>query len=996
MVLLALSGAAACKTRSATTSDGGGGGDADALPALAALRINEVVADDEGLIIDEAGETEDWIELVNTGAVAVDLSEFTLSDSKDRPHVLPVENLGPGQRVLLWADETPSQGTRHLKFKISSTGDRVVLQDRWGRIVDDVDTPALGENEAMVRLPDGTGGFVRCRFPTPGRTNGDRCGPPPPPELPASIEFAPFTWPPDPAPTSSLLISEVALFPARFVEVLNTSTRAVALSEIELRLAPLGPGDPLPTREQARLLAWPAGTPTLGPGQALAVPVGAAAQAPLDAGGEREGMVTLYRVPASGAETVVDRVDFMRWPDNAVLLRDRRGQTSLGPRFRYCLGATPGQAPSDCDAGVPSAAGDRLRWLVGLQDFAALAEGSSELESQSVKFVIDMAAGDSVHFLGTRRWPLHYTFIRERIYHEPVLDRCDPVQSQAFVSGWIDFSVREYLQVERRFLLGTLVRWGGSGLGTVEFAVGDVITGEQMRRAFFAVTGHLPDPLAWSVRPQAADQIERIRAVEGTLPIVDPDAPFRGRTFQPLVAATGYGVLRFVPGAELAEAALGPDVVVVTDEVPNDIPLVGGLVTEAFQTPLSHVTILSKNRGTPNMALVNARSDPRIAPFLDRLVRLDVSGAGFSVRLAAPEEAAAFWEKLRPRGEMVAPRLDTSVRGMVDLQQTKSLDDLPAIGAKAAQMGELFRLSRAGVACAGGLPLPLGAFAVPVVHSLEHFQASGAAAVLEARRGDPAFAANPQVRAQGLAAVREAILGHPADPALVAALRAEIATRFGSVRVRFRSSSNTEDLPGFTGAGLYTSLSVDLDDPERDVETGLKTVWASLWLPRAYDERELVRIDHLRTAMGVLVHTAFLAERANGVAISRNVLDPIYGDAYYFNAQVGEASVTNPAPGVVSEQGVYQFGRAPPVIYNSRSSLVGGDVVGRSELDNLMCVLGAIHRHFQARIDPGHLNHWFAMDIEWKLVGPGRQLVVKQARPYSFGRAEVPTDCREF
>jgi hypothetical protein len=36
------------------------------------------------------------------------------------------------------------------------------------------------------------------------------------------------------------------------------------------------------------------------------------------------------------------------------------------------------------------------------------------------------------------------------------------------------------------------------------------------------------------------------------------------------------------------------------------------------------------------------------------------------------------------------------------------------------------------------------------------------------------------------------------------------------------------------------------------------------------------------------------------------------------------------------------------------------------------------------------------MDIEWKLVGPERQLVIKQARPFSFGRADVPTDCREF
>ena len=48
----------------------------------------------------------------------------------------------------------------------------------------------------------------------------------------------------------------------------------------------------------------------------------------------------------------------------------------------------------------------------------------------------------------------------------------------------------------------------------------------------------------------------------------------------------------------------------ITDDVPNDVPLVGGLITEAFQTPLSHVSVLSRNRGTPNMALRDAREDP--------------------------------------------------------------------------------------------------------------------------------------------------------------------------------------------------------------------------------------------------------------------------------------------------------------------------------------------------------------------------------------------------
>ncbi len=174
-------------------------------------------------------------------------------------------------------------------------------------------------------------------------------------------------------------------------------------------------------------------------------------------------------------------------------------------------------------------------------------------------------------------------------------------------------------------------------------------------------------------------------------------------------------------------------------------------------------------------------------------------------------------------------------------------------------------------------------------------------------------------------------------------------------------------------------------------------MWASLWLPRAYDERELAHVDHRSTAMGVLVHEAFPDERANGVAISRNILDPIYGDAYYFNAQAGEASVTNPAPGVTSDEGLYQFGLiAADHLHGAQQPghRTGAGTVGDRGAD----VRAGRHPRPLSRRDsiPTGENHWFAVDIEWKLLGPERRLLIKQARPYNFGNAAVPTDCREF
>ena len=137
-------------------------------------------------------------------------------------------------------------------------------------------------------------------------------------------------------------------------------------------------------------------------------------------------------------------------------------------------------------------------------------------------------------------------------------------------------------------------------------------------------------------------------------------------------------------------------------------------------------------------------------------------------------------------------------------------------------------------------------------------------------------------------------------------------------------------------------------------------------------------------------------ERANGVCVSRNIFDPVRGDAHYVNAQTGEASVTNPAPGVTSEQLVYERWLAPPITYQSRSSLTADHVLFPPEVEKLACYLRAAHEHFRARLDPEGKNRWFALEFEFKLVGPERRMVIKQARPYAFGAAAIPADCREF
>lgn len=964
---------------------------------VAGLRLNEVQSRNNGTWIDEIGETDDWVEVFNAGSEPLQLQDYWLTDESGVSAVLGLGEIAPGEALVLFADDEPGQGCGHLPFKVSGAGEQLVLQDSQGRVLDELIVPAMLVSEVYVRF--GTDNWQICRYGSPGLGNPETCVPPSNTSVAEQESFEDFQFSEDRfLPPPSLAISAVNLRPAEgqepFIQLVNSSDRSVSLGEVVLELKAHLPGNAWPLLQEGSGIALEGGE-SLEPGErrAFAVP-----SSVLDSFDSLEAMEAVVSLFVGGASEASHRIDFMSLPEQAVLAQLQSG------RWRLCE-AEP-QASSDWDwsilcEGLPERqVGERLRHLLTPTDFSALASGTTKVGIQSVKFVHELRAPGLVHLLSAASYPLHYTFVRRRIYRAPDLDRCDVDENEEFDVGWAYFSDLEYRRLEgRQFLLGTLSKYGAADLNAVEYTYGDEISAEWMRLGLLEVVAHTEEALTWSLRPQDARQVRTVRAVEGTVPIVGPKAPFQGLTYQTLSYGVGFGTLRFVPAAELATAILGPEVILITDSVPNDIPLVGGLVTEAFQTPLAHVNVLSQSRGTPNASLLNARE--KWTEYLGQLVRLEVGDKGVTITLAAEQEAQEYWQTQRSPSEAFEPRLDKSVRGPQDLAE-HSLQSLPALGAKASQLAELMAAGTFGCGSSRGYAVPERAFAVPVFHFVEHADESGASAALRQAQLQPEFEEQAAVRAESLEVIRALILEHPVDEKLLTAVRQAVFERFGDERVRFRSSSNAEDLSDFSGAGLYTSRSAEANNPDRAIDDALRTVWASLYNQRAYDERRLANVQEGNVAMGVLVHRAFRDERANGVAISRNLLEPTRGDQYFINSQAGEASVTNPAPGIGTEQVVYQWGRQPSLLPQSQSSLLPalGDGVGSvltpSEVEAVACALRTVHRSFRPLLDPERDNRWFAMEVEFKFVGSERKLLLKQARPHSFGREPAFEDCREF
>lgn len=573
--------------------------------------------------------------------------------------------------------------------------------------------------------------------------------------------------------------------------------------------------------------------------------------------------------------------------------------------------------------------------------------------TETVKFLIDLQNGNRTYFVDSKKWEVHFDFVRR------------------FIDPYVDydrFNVTEYTLDERRFVLGSLMHYLDGDHWTVELAGADRLSAGRIAWMFEHIAARVGCTAQLKFRPVSPPQIQNAARLAGRVPLLSSEALNASVTYQPVVLGLAYGHVRLIRGT-LDVSGVRPSDIVVSEFVPEQMPPVAGLVTSQLQAPLAHVAVLSRNRNTPDMSLRGAIDLDAFTRCEGKLVKLTVASQDYSVEPADPAQAQAAWAAMRPAVAM-RPDCDPLVRGLFDIAALEPAA-VRYVGAKAAQMGRLTRIE--GLATPGGFAIPFSAY-------LEHLDSAGLNSQIDAMLADPEFAADAGLRAQRLARLRQAVASHPVQPDLLAALCGKLRELATHRRFIFRSSTNAEDLDGFNGAGLYESIEVPADPSPEQVADVLREVWASVWLQRAFEERDWYRIEHRAVAMGVLVQPFVEAAVATGVAITGNPFKQGL-EAMFINTQLSGSTVTGAVGNQLPEQylvatwaGVYE----PELI--SRSSLANGAPILRDvELTDLTTQLLHIHRTMLPE-NAGTAN---AMDVEFALTRE-RRFVILQARPYTI------------
>ena len=484
----------------------------------------------------------------------------------------------------------------------------------------------------------------------------------------------------------------------------------------------------------------------------------------------------------------------------------------------------------------------------------------------------------------------------------------------------------------------------------------------------------LDDNLAFYIRnsdlPSLQTDLPLYR--ESRIPLVFDEDIYAETSFLALNPGEGYGLLRIMDPDERPH----PRDIVIYEALPNELPRVAGIITTVPQTPLSHVNLRAVQDGIPNAFISDALDKPAIDDLIGSYVRYEVTESGWELRAATPAEVDAHYASSRP-AEAQTPQRDLTVTALTPLSQV-GFEDWKAFGVKAAN-----------VAVLGTLGFPEGTapdgFAVPFYFYDEFMKAHDFYPRIETMLANEDFQTDFETQDDMLDDLRDDIKDAETPQWIIDALTAMHATYPEGQSLRYRSSTNNEDLPGFNGAGLYDSKTQDPDETEEDgIDKSLKQVFASLWTFRAFTEREFHRIDHLAAKMGVLVHPNYSDELANGVAVS---FDPIYGrdEYYYVNTQLGEDLVTNPEAHSVPEELLLRSLGNYTILATSNLVEPGQLLMSDDQLRQLRAHLEVIHDHFAGLYNPAP-DDPFVMEIEFKITSEN-VLAIKQARPWIFSGA---------
>ena len=472
-----------------------------------------------------------------------------------------------------------------------------------------------------------------------------------------------------------------------------------------------------------------------------------------------------------------------------------------------------------------------------------------------VLFVIDRRDRNKIYYVNSRRYAFHKDFVNGTYLS---LERGQ------------EFFENNYLKANRRFMLGTLAYQTPVQRWTFEFWEGDQISGELIKTAGEVINKTFFTTVAYKANSSRQEQASA--ALTGLERVLQSDIS-HGQEYEALNLAKGLGRIHIIEKLD-EHVEIGFNEILVLNEVPIQLPPVAGVIVSKPSTPLSHINLLVKGWGVPNAYIKNAHE--LLKQYDGRWVSFETRRDAYTIKPADMDQLREYQRRMSQRLDVMKPRSDLTVTNIKGLGRQRTRD-VVAYGGKSANLGELMNARLPGVIIPDG-------FTVPFFYYDQFINENELDDFIFEMMNDQKFVHDPAYRRGRLTELRECIQKGKVNEALRTRVLQLAHARYSGKGLFARSSSNAEDLPNFSGAGLHSSVpNVKGDD---QLLEALKTVWASLWNFEAYEGRERAGIDHAKVYMAVLIQEGINADSA-GVMITADPYNPESKGAIYISAKRG-------------------------------------------------------------------------------------------------------------
>ena len=567
-------------------------------------------------------------------------------------------------------------------------------------------------------------------------------------------------------------------------------------------------------------------------------------------------------------------------------------------------------------------------------------------------FVIDRRAKNKIYFINSQKYRFHKDFMLATFLVPRGADVFKPI----------------YMEDDRRFIVGTIAWQTPVGKFTWELWEGDQAKAEHIKlandvinKAFFTEVFYKPNSLR---QEDVSENIGIDRVLQSDL----------NKNQAYLALNTGKAIGRIHVIDKLDDTVeIGDNEILVLKELPISLPPVRGVIVAQPSSPLSHINILAKGWNIPNVYIKDA--DKLFKDYDTFVYELDASLTKYDLTRASLEKIK---ENFNSPDQQIPP-VNLTVKTLAGLRQMRKKDSV-IYGSKSANLGEMLHAKVANMTVPDG-------FTIPFYWYDAFIKSNGIDAMMADLMDDNDFVHNPRVRRQKLEELRKTIQNGKFDYDLRRQVIQKWKAQLGGRPVFVRSSSNSEDLPNFSGAGLYSSVPNVVK--EEKLIDAVKYVWASLWKFDAYEARVRNYVSQTDVYMAALVQIG-VDMKKGGVMITKDPFDDQNKDAVYISAVCGHNSK------VVDNTGVPE-----QIMYNPKSNSVivmtlsdqknslafdeNGDL--KETADKCANAQKRVLTDLQARtlartaINIRRVFGKKEQDIEWGIMN-GRVYIV-QARPYN-------------